>query len=54
MPHEKLLEMIADLKRLLEKERNMVVKDGWSNMCKQRAEQNVDNAIIELQDIVSQ
>lgn len=53
MPHEQLMELLNNLKRLIEKERNMVVMDGWSSLCKKKAEDNVDNAITILEEAVS-
>ena len=52
MPHEQLLELLANLKLLLEKERDIRVKDGWTNLLKQKAESNVDNAITQIQGLL--
>lgn len=52
MPHELLMQKLQELKELLEKERNIFPKDGWTNLLKMKAQDNVDNAITNIHESI--
>ena len=54
MPHELLLQKLQQLKELIEKEREITAKNGWTHMMKMRGQERIDNAIIDIQETIQE